>query len=427
MGSTRNARRVMQGLAVLGLLWSTGSCGDDSGTADGTEGAPTSSTTAPGSGTTAPTTNDPTTGETDPTTGGSSDPDSGSSSDSTGEPEVPEGTFWVFTAANGRVVTWSMNPTNGDLVFENELDVGTNVGPLAVDPQLRALYLGVLGDQRADAHAIDPVTAELSPLGSVPLGFGPVYLAVDQSGSHLLSTTFGGDELAVFPIGADGSLGGGETQRLATPQEPHSIITDASNDWLLVPHRTPDVIGQYAFDPATGMATPNAVPQVAAMPGAGPRHIVMHPDGTHAYVSDEFSDSVSTYTFDVGTGQLALVSTVSTIPNDFDGADNTCADVHITPDGRFVYVSNRGHDSLAMFTVDAATGELSSLGQVATETRPREFEISPRGRYVYAAGQDTGMMASYTVQDTGMLSPGPVYDVGDDPRWVLAIELPLSE
>ncbi|MCH9684846.1 MAG: lactonase family protein [Deltaproteobacteria bacterium] len=322
-----------------------------------------------------------------------------------------------------------MEPSTGALTFERELDVGAAVGPMAVDPQHRALYLGVMGGQeRAEAHAIDPSTAELSPLGSVDLGFNPVYLHIDQSGGHLLSSTFGGDELVVFPLGADGGLGGPESQRLGTPQEPHSIITDTTNGWVLVPHRTPDVIGQYAFDASTGMVTANAVPQVASMPGAGPRHIVMHPDGDHAYVSDEFSDSVSTYAFDTATGQLTLQSTVSTLPGDFPGDDNTCADVHITPDGRFVYVSNRGHDSLAMFAVDPATGDLTDLGQVPTEPRPREFEVSPRGRYVYAAGQDSGMVASYSVDDTtGVLTPGPVYEVGADPRWVIAIELPLRE
>ncbi|MCA9710678.1 MAG: lactonase family protein [Myxococcales bacterium] len=328
-------------------------------------------------------------------------------------------------AADQRVSTWSMDPATGALTFERELVIGEAVGPLAVRPDLSALYVGVTSQNQARAYAIDPVTADLSPLGQVDLGWNPVYLSVDRSGSFLLGSTFGDDELAIFPLGPDGSLGGAETERRSTPQEPHCIVTDPSNQWVLVPHRTPDVVGQYAFDAVAGTVAPNAVPQVAAMPGSGPRHLAFHPDGDFAYVADEFSDSVTTYAFDPGTGQLSLLDTVSTIPAGFDGGNNTCADVHVTPDGRFVYVSNRGHDSLAMFSVDPATGLLTALGQVPTEARPREFEVSPRGRYVYAAGQDSGRVASYAVDDaTGMLTPGPVYDVGPNPLWVLAIELP---
>lgn len=419
--STRPRTSTWAMMAVCSL-----SCGDSSGDGDGSSGSGTAPTEA-----TAPSTTD--SGAT--TSGSSSGVDSTAAppgtdtgmTDDTGEPEPPEGTFWVFVTANQGVSTWWMDPATGALTFERELPIGAAVGPLASDPQHHALYVGVTGAQRADAFAIDPVTAELSPLGQMGLGLDPVYLSTDRTGQHLLTTTFGGDELAIFPIGLDGSLGGAETQRLGTPEEPHSIIVDASNQWVVVPHRTPDLIGQYSFDPATGTVSANGTPQVMAPAGSGPRHLVFHPDGGYAYVADEFSDSVSVYAFDGGTGQLTHLATESTIPAGFDGNTNTCADVHITPDGRFVYVSNRGHDSLAMFAVDPGTGLLTSLGQVPTEPRPREFEVSPRGRYAFAAGQDSGMLASYAIdQATGELTPGPVYDVGPTPLWVLAIELPLA-
>ncbi len=402
-------------------------CGDSSADGDGTAdptASTTTSTTDPPATTAVATSTGPEATSAD-TTEGPATTDSSTGEDSTGELEPPEGSFWVFVTANQRVTTFSMDPATGDLTFDSEVVIGSNVGPLAVRPALDALYVGVTGEQRAQAYSIDPVTAQLAPIGQIDLGWNPVYLATDLTGTSLLGSTFGGDELAIFPLGADGSLGGAETQRLATPEEPHAILTDPSNGWVFVPHRTPDVVGQYAFDAATGTVSPNAVPQVASMPNAGPRHLVFHPDGDYAYLADEFSDSVTTFSFDVGTGQLTLLETLSTLPPEFPGNENTCADVHITPDGRFVYVSNRGHDSLAMFSVDPATGLLTALGQVPTEARPREFEVSPRGRYVYAAGQDSGMLASYSVDDaSGMLTAGPVYDVGDNPLWVLAIELP---
>jgi 6-phosphogluconolactonase len=402
-------RRAWAWLTVGTMTLGSQACGD-SGGGDGTDTGSTGATsTTTGDSTTSLPTTTGSSSEADTTAAPATD--SGSSDGTTGEPEPPEGTFWVFVTADQGVSTWSLDPATGALTFERELPIGADVGPLAVDPQHNALYVGVTGADRADAFAIHPVTAELTPLGQVGLGLDPVYLATDRSGRHLLSATFGGNELVVFPIGMDGSLGGPETERVGTPEEPHSLVVDAGNQWVLVPHRTPDVIGQYAFDASTGTLAANAVPQVMAPGGAGPRHIVLHPNGAFAYVSDEFSDSVSTYAFDDATGQLALLGTVTTLPDDFPGDQNTCADVHITPDGRFVYVSNRGYDSLAMFAVDPGTGLLTPMGYVDTEPRPREFEIDPRGRYVYAAGQDSGRVASYTIDAaSGVLTPGPVYD-----------------
>jgi 6-phosphogluconolactonase len=117
---------------------------------------------------------------------------------------------------------------------------------------------------------------------------------------------------------------------------------------------------------------------------------------------------------------------VSTLPDGVPGGDNTCADIHITPDGAHLYVSNRGHDSLAAFAVSGNGSTLTSRGHTETEARPREFEISPRGRYLFAAGRDSNMMASYTRQNDGQLVPGPVYDVGTEPLWVLAVEIPAA-
>jgi 6-phosphogluconolactonase len=149
--------------------------------------------------------------------------------------------------------------------------------------------------------------------------------------------------------------------------------------------------------------------------------MVFHPDGTHAFVVNEFTDSVTVYAYTQETGLLAAQETVSTIPTEFPGDDNTCADVHVTPDGAFLYASNRGHDSLAMFAIDSRTKALTSLGQVPTEPRPREFEVDPLGRFVYAAGQDSGQLASYAIEDDGTLTALEVYAAEPQPLWVLAV------
>lgn len=406
-------------------------CGDDgsAGSADtstGSTGSTTSSDSADPSteSSSSPTSIGPTsgpgsTGSADGTsTGGST----GSEGSTGGE---PEGTFWVFVSAGGNVSSWAMDPQDGSLSLSSSVEAVDGVGPLAIDPAQQFLYAALGGQNAVQAYTVDPSTAALTPIASTPVGFNPVYLAVDPQGSHLLGATFGGDELAIFGLQADGSIGD-ETQRIAVPEEPHSIAFDPSEAWIVIPHRTPDIVSQWSYDPATGTVAAADPAQGTAPDGSGPRHVVFHPDGTHAYVSGEFDDTVLVFAFDSGTGALTFEEAVTTLPNGFDGDQNTVADIHITPDGRFVYASNRGHDSIAMFAVDPADHGLTELGQVGTEATPREFEISPRGRYLYAAGQDSGMLASYAIDpETGLLEAGEVYEVGNNPLWVLAVELPL--
>jgi 6-phosphogluconolactonase len=148
---------------------------------------------------------------------------------------------------------------------------------------------------------------------------------------------------------------------------------------------------------------------------------VIHPAGTHAYLAGETDSTVNIFAYDAAAGTMSFLEAVSSLPRDFVG-DNTTADIHVTPDGSFVYISNRGHDSLAMFEV--AGDSLTPLGHAPTEPRPREFGLTPDGRFVYVAGQDSGMLASYVVQADGTLAAGDVYPVGGNPLWVVGAELP---
>ena len=152
--------------------------------------------------------------------------------------------------------------------------------------------------------------------------------------------------------------------------------------------------------------------------------MVFHPTRDFLYVVNEHDDSVTTYDFDTGDGTLTRLDTVTTLPMNVDGNTNTCADIHISGDGRFVYASNRGHDSIAIFSVDSATGLLTAAGHQATEARPREFEVALGGRFLYAAGQDSDALAAYAVDDNdGSLSPIMVYPVGSQPLWVTAVSV----
>ncbi len=181
------------------------------------------------------------------------------------------------------------------------------------------------------------------------------------------------------------------------------------------------MILQFAFDERNGALKPNAEPQVVPEERVGPRHYVFHPDLPVVYFDNEQGSSVTAYRFNRSAGTLAPLQTVSTLPEAFAG-DNTCAQIHITPSGRFVYASNRGHDSIACFSVDLATGSLTAVGQQPTEKTPRAFNLDPDGKYLFAGGLASSTLASYRIDyATGTLEPLETYVVGDRPMWVLAL------
>jgi len=357
---------------------------------------------------------------TDPTGGSGStsgDPTGGSSSggpDVTGEPRL-------YVSGGNAVSVWAIDDA-GALTAVETLDQGTTVGPLA---QFDAsfLYAARVDEQAVAAMSIDPTTGALTELGVTNVAHRPVYLSVAPSGGWLLSADFGADLVQIRPIEAGGTVGGEPSQSLDVQSRPHAIVFDPTGDFVFVPHRDSNLVEQYVFDDATGTLTPNDPPSVAMPKGAGARHIAFAPDASHAYVVGEFASSVTAFTYDAAAGVLTQGDTVSALPPKFEG-DNTGADIHVSSDGAFVYASMRGHDSLAVFST-GPNGAITYVTSVDTEPRPREFGLDPFGNFVYAAGQDSGMLASYTIEADGNLTPGAVYAVGDNPLWVLGVELPV--
>jgi 6-phosphogluconolactonase len=154
----------------------------------------------------------------------------------------------------------------------------------------------------------------------------------------------------------------------------------------------------------------------------GPRHYCFHPARDMVYVSDEQGSSVTAYSLDASAGTLTAVQTISSLPADYEG-QNAPAQIHMHPTGRFMYLSNRGHDSIAGFAIDEATGQLTQLGQTPTEPSPRAFNLDPSGRYLFAAGQGSGRLAAYRIDErTGELAPLETTTVGENPMWVLIME-----
>jgi 6-phosphogluconolactonase len=217
----------------------------------------------------------------------------------------------------------------------------------------------------------------------------------------------------------------------------HAIQTDPSNRFAFVPHIArlndnvleppkdapgPNVIYQFRFDAHAGSLTPNTPLQLEMEGNLGPRHFCFHPSQDVVYFSDEQGCSVTGYRLDTSTGTLSAFQTVSTLPDGYTER-NTCSQIQLTPAGNFLYVPNRGHNSIAGFAV-AADGRLTAVGRVATEAVPSAFSLDPEGKFVYAAGSATGRLASYRINgETGALTPLETYTVGRRPMWVLTTRL----
>lgn len=334
--------------------------------------------------------------------------------------------YYAYIAISGenKILRFRMDAGTGMLDHQEEINLSGSPGPLAVDPKQRYLYAGIHPTNEIMCFSIDHSTGGLSPLGTVSLDSAPCYLATDRSGRFLLSAYYQAGIVTVHPIGDGGVVGSQAIQSIPTAEHAHCIQTDRSNRFAFVPHTVPpNAIYQFHFDAATGHLTPNAAAKVVAEEGEGPRHFVLHPSKDITYTSNENGSSVTAYHFDPSAGNLSADQTLSTLPEDY-GGENTCAQIHIHPTGKFLYVSNRGHDSIACFAVHDDTGQLTSLGQQSTESIPRVFNLDPEGKFLFAAGQESGQLAAYRIHpQTGALQPLERYTVGQQPMWVMILGL----
>jgi len=332
--------------------------------------------------------------------------------------------LYVSLSGDHQIALFEMNPQSGALTRRPNVPVEGAPGSLAVDPNHKFLYAAVRSSGAVATFRIDPVTGGLAPLGSVQVVDNPVYVVTDKTGRYLFTAYYGAGKVAVYPIGVDGIVRTPATQVIEAEKNPHSILKDRSNRIVFVPNTGADSILQFRFDQQTGTLSPNHVPRITTSTGAGPRHQFFHPTMNLVYFVNEKSSSVTAFQLDPDTGTLAALQTTSTLPDDFRGK-NTCADIEITPDGRFLYASNRGHDSIACYAIDPLSGRLKSLGQQPTEETPREFNVDPTGNFLFAAGQSSGRLASYRIGPaSGRLEPLATESVGKSPAWVLVLRLP---
>ncbi|MEX2223370.1 MAG: lactonase family protein [Candidatus Rokuibacteriota bacterium] len=311
---------------------------------------------------------------------------------------------------------WTHVQRLGDLV---------NPSWLTLDRARPVLYSAHGEGHEAIAYAIDPATGRLRILNRRPTqGQNGVRLGIEATDRYLVCANYSSGTVAVLPIEPDGALGPlrdlvpltGKTGPHPTEQtsaHPHDVAFDPRGRFCLVPDKGLDAVFVFRVD-GGGRLVPGTPPSIVTRPGAGPRHAGFHPSGPFAYVLNELDSTLTTYRFDADTGALDARQTITTLPPGWSGR-NTTSEIAVAPSGRFVYASNRGHDSVVVFSVEPGTGALRPVGWASTEGKtPRFIGLDPAGAMLYAANQDSDTIVAFRVdRQSGTLTPtGQVVRVG---------------
>ncbi len=345
------------------------------------------------------------------------------------EPKAPSGVLWVY------VGTYTKTPDAGINIFQFDLASGSLTKPavvakvpnptfLALHPARPLLYaiseVSEFGKKKGgfvSAYAIQPKTGQLDLLNQQSsAGPGPCHVSVDRSGHVVLVANYGGGSVASLPIRPDGGLDPAATvdQHKGSSVHPsrqtgpfaHCIEADPANRFVLSADLGIDKVMIYRLNAGKGTLAPHQPAFVETVRGAGPRHLAFHPNGRFVYVINELNSTISVFRYDSSRGNLEPLQNISTLPREFSG-QNGAAEIQVHPSGRFLYGSNRGHDSIAIFAVDTETGKLRSLGhQSVLGKTPRHFALDPSGRYLLAANQDSGNVVVFRVDpQSGRLRP----------------------
>lgn len=341
------------------------------------------------------------------------------------------GTGEILQGKGEGIYAYRLDRSSGALEFVGKTTGITNPSYLAFDATQKFLYaVNELKTYEGkpsgtvSAFAVDAKTGKLDFLNrQLTHGTDPCHVLVDAQRKHVFVANFSSGSVCVLPVREDGSLGAASDfiQHLGSGIDParqkgphaHSVTLDASNRFAFVPDLGLDRLLVYRYDPQRGMLEANATPWIKMQPGAGPRHVCFHPGGKFAYVVNELDSTVAALSCDARAGTFDYLQSVPTLPAGFAG-ESTCADIQVSPSGKFVYASNRGHDSIAIYRIDPFAGTLGSVGHEPTQGKtPRSFGIDPTGSFLLAANQDSDTVVTFRIDpDSGMLrSTGQVTQV----------------
>jgi 6-phosphogluconolactonase len=336
---------------------------------------------------------------------------------------------YVSNAGTKDISVFGMNRDTGELSPIDTTPIpGTDKTslaslPMALAPNKRFLYAQLRGaPYPVSTFSIDHASGKLTVVGTVPLIDQMAYLNVDRAGAHLLCASYAGAKVAVYPMDARHSVDENPTQIINTKPKAHCVFLDASGKHVYVSVLGGDRIMQFTYDAATGIMTPNDPPIVRTKKGAGPRHITIHPNGKWGYLITETTATIGTYDIDQNNGTLTEVAFVDT--GDWNKKESAFAsDIHVTPNGRFLYGAVRTTSLLHGYRIDQDKGTLTVIGKWPTETTPRGFNIDPRGRFLIAAGMDSASISVHAIDaNNGDLKLVKRYLVGRQPNWLEIVD-----
>lgn len=347
-------------------------------------------------------------------TRGETTPDVG---DATPEAAPPATVPFVYVGCGGTdIEQYAWDAGSGALTFVAKVNGGSNPSFLAVDPSRRFLYAVNESSSQVAAFAISKKTGALTFLNRVSSeGNGPAFVSVDPSGRFVLVANYGGGSVSVFSVGTDGKLGAKVSGASPGPKA-HSILVNGK--FAYVPTLGADAVFRYAF--ADGALSSPL--KVASVSGAGPRHIAFAPGGGFAYVANELNDTVTAYA--VSDGAMTAIQSLSSLPSGFDPSKNTGADVHVRPNGKTLYASNRGHDSIAIFDI-GSDGKLGTPKHAPTGgSTPRNFHVDPAGERLLVANQGSANVVTFAIDASGGLSKLKTVSTCASPSFVGVVDVP---
>jgi len=356
---------------------------------------------------------------------------------------------YVSNAQDGNIDTYNMDMSTGALTPVGKTEAAKLVMPMTLSPNKKYLYAVIRSQPtRVLTYEINPATGALTQKASAPLPDSMPYVSTDHTGRFLFTASYGGDKLAVSPIGENGLVEAEAIQVIPTGRNAHSIMPDRTNKFVYAATLGANQVLQFTFDSKTGKLTANEPPAVSPEAGHGPRHLAFSPDNKYLYVLNELSGHVTQYTIDPGKGTLTLVDSISSVPAEAglawgspqgpvgaapalasvaakdDKPKVWAADIQITPDGKFLYSTERTTNKIALFTVAPGTGKLTYVSNFATEAQPRGIRIDPTGQYLVASGEKSDRVSVYKIdKSTGKLGEPNRYPVGNGANWVEIVEV----
>ena len=339
---------------------------------------------------------------------------------------------YVSNAEDGDIGMYTLQ-RDGSLKAGERYKAEKPVMPMTVSPDKRFLVAGVRSKPfSAYTYRIDRGTGALTLVGTGPLAESFPYIHIERTGRYLLGASYGAHLVSVNPVGADGRVGE-PLQVIPTARNAHAIRTDNTNRFVFVPHLGTDQVFQFLFDEKSGKLSANTPPVVQLKAGSGPRHLVVSADNRFVYVLNELTATVTTLALDQTSGLLSEVASVSALAPDTKlqpgaprpvpgrNVDNDiwASDLHLTPNGRFLYAAERTSSTINALSVDGATGKLAYLGSTPTEKQPRGFNIDPTGRFIVVSGEQSDTISSYAIDaETGAPKPIGRYPTGKGANWV---------